>query len=312
MYFPLLRSKQYELLALRGMCELGDCKDKISPIIEPVKISPSFYKTIGIMIEHNVNFTIIINPNVGILSKNSSDGETEFERLEDLITETLIDYDNFQLGVYISQSSDFDYIERAHGFGCKSNQITLIYLNEVPERLINNESYVKYNVIDYNNTGRRFYRNFNKDTRVTISDFFTTVKRNADYVDNVDELFSDEYKYYKEDGYIGFSDYVTVGKDFSDGGFRPYAVVIHITYLDDDAKIRIHHFVSDSNDDPEDVAGKFAEALEKLNTWSDAYKGHKTRALYEFDSLSVSGHYPGLGTLKKLSILNHLELVSTL
>ena len=37
MYFPYLRGKQYELLALRDFAFESQCKEKVIPIIEPVK-----------------------------------------------------------------------------------------------------------------------------------------------------------------------------------------------------------------------------------------------------------------------------------
>lgn len=48
----------------------------------------------------------------------------------------------------------------------------------------------------------------------------------------------------------GYADYVTIGNHYNEGGFLPYAVAIHLTYQETPtAAFRIHHFVSDSNDD---------------------------------------------------------------
>ena len=45
-----------------------------------------------------------------------------------------------------------------------------------------------------------------------------------------------------------FQTYSIVGKEYSDSGFAPYAVAIHIVYPASisDETLRIHHFVSDS------------------------------------------------------------------
>lgn len=69
--------------------------------------------------------------------------------------------------------------------------------------------------------------------------------------------------------------------------------------------------MSDSNDDNSDVAGKFAEANKKLVSWCDE-KGLNTIAINEFRKLYESGHFPGLGIVKKLSIMNHIELILNL
>ncbi|MEN2360706.1 sce7725 family protein [Levilactobacillus brevis] len=42
MYFPFLRGKQNELLALRELLDQGKLSEKIVPIIEPVKKSATF------------------------------------------------------------------------------------------------------------------------------------------------------------------------------------------------------------------------------------------------------------------------------
>lgn len=39
MYFPYLRGRQYELLALRELVSRGLISNKVIPIVEPVKLS---------------------------------------------------------------------------------------------------------------------------------------------------------------------------------------------------------------------------------------------------------------------------------
>lgn len=46
-------------------------------------------------------------------------------------------------------------------------------------------------------------------------------------------------------------------------------ILIHIVYFNEKKELRIHHFVSDSNDGIEDPGGKFGEALEKLVYWCE-------------------------------------------
>ena len=46
MYFPYLRGRQFELIALRDLLDKGVLRDKIIPIIEPVKLSSTLIKTI--------------------------------------------------------------------------------------------------------------------------------------------------------------------------------------------------------------------------------------------------------------------------
>lgn len=46
MYFPYLRGRQFELIALRELVEKDVLSSKIIPVIEPVKLSSTLLKTI--------------------------------------------------------------------------------------------------------------------------------------------------------------------------------------------------------------------------------------------------------------------------
>ena len=67
MYYPYLRGKQYELLALREFAHtLGKTDSKIFPIIEPVrKNKSSLVKAASVLSENDINFGIILNPEFG-------------------------------------------------------------------------------------------------------------------------------------------------------------------------------------------------------------------------------------------------------
>lgn len=108
---------------------------------------------------------------------------------------------------------------------------------------------------------------------------------------------------------MGFSDYSIVGDEYVESGFAPYAVAIHIVYFTSDDLLRVRHFVSDTNDDITDPAGKFAEALEKLVIWNQT-KQLNTYGIQAFEEMYRNRSYPGLGTVKKLSIMHHIELMS--
>jgi hypothetical protein len=144
--------------------------------------------------------------------------------------------------------------------------------------------------------------------KILFEDKFNKKDRNADYPD--DEFFSDDHLYFRDDGYVGFGDYTIVGDDYVEAGFAPYAVAIHIVYFDNQNALRVRHFISDSNEDISDVAGKYHEAVTKLAEWYHAGQQRQhTSALSTFLSHADTGYYPGLPTVKKLSIMHHLELM---
>ncbi len=310
MYFPYLRGKQFELIALREISEIMAKKnDSISPIIEPVKNSSTLKSTLTELKNKTINFNIILNPSVGDL-KNSA------ETLIDIIIEQLNGYNNYQIAIIVNEGTN---VNELLGL-IRDKKIEFAGITLIHEAVTKVSAIIDFtddftfanNVIYFQKTSRRYNREFNKNTWVGLEDFFISQLRNADYLGVKDSQFSEEHLYYKQDGFKGFSDFLTIGDNYSETGFLPYAVAIHLSYADSDKKIRIKHFVSDSNDDASDIGGKFAEALEKLVEWCEENNIYETIAISQFKELHRTGHFPGLGSIKKLSIMHHIELVLNL
>ncbi|WP_417857652.1 sce7725 family protein [Xanthomarina gelatinilytica] len=307
MYFPYLRGKQFELIALRELCALFPQElNKISPVIEPVKASSTLNSTLAELANRNANFNLIINPRVGDL-------EGQYERIIEIITSSIpAEYNNFQLAVIIDSKTERSItalIDFVNALDLNYNGITLIHKTEINSQnieLLNNQLNIVYNVIYFSKTSRRYYREFEANTLVSLDDYFEEQSRNADYL-NQESDFSKEYRFYIQDGFVGFSDFLTIGDNYSESGFLPRAVAIHLSYLDNE-QIKVKHFVSDSNEDVADIGGKFSEAINKLVIWCNE-NNLNTAAINEFRDLQQRGHFPGLGTLKKLSIMNHIELI---
>ncbi|PSR54080.1 hypothetical protein AHMF7605_11385 [Adhaeribacter arboris] len=316
MYFPYLRGKQFELIALREICDIMAANDsKVSPIIEPVKDSPTLKKTLIELSRENINYNVIINPGVGDLVKSSGN-------ILNLLKKDLAGYTNYQAAIIIDGSKDVKYyanlVNNQDFQQLSCSGITLIHIAG-REDITNILKYIQHyselpiinNVVHLGKTNRRYYRNFESTTLVTLDDFFCCQQKNADYLSIDDSEFSEEHLFYKQDGFKGFSDFLTIGDIYSDGGFLPYAIAIHLSYITRQNKIRVKHFVSDSNMDTTDIGGKFEEALNKLIYWCNT-STLDTRAISEFKELHNNGHFPGLGSIKKLSVMNHIELVLSL
>ena len=63
MYYPYLRGKQYELLALRDFSTENQNNEKIVPIIEPVKQQMNgLNMAISAMMVNGMRFAVILNP----------------------------------------------------------------------------------------------------------------------------------------------------------------------------------------------------------------------------------------------------------
>ena len=65
MYFPILRGRQFELLALRECVSKGILSNQIIPILEPVKVSSTYTTTVDSFIKAGRSIAVIRNPQVG-------------------------------------------------------------------------------------------------------------------------------------------------------------------------------------------------------------------------------------------------------
>jgi len=304
MYFPILRGRQFELLALRECVSKNILSAQIIPIVEPVKVSSTYTKTVDSFIKAGKSIAIIRNPQVGSWGKdlNKESNKKVREQVYEQLKNT-----NVISSFYVTSKLDA-CIELADKNGISIGSLLLLCTN--PEYVGNYEKVIGDNIPQYNVIpDKSDFRRRIRPNRVMCEDHFPKQMRNIDYSDIKTEFFSSDHLYYADDGYKGFSDYSVVGEEYSETGFAPYAVAIHIVYFDEKNILRIAHFVSDSNDDISDPARKFAEAVGKLVEWNKTMK-LDTVGIQEFEAAYHNQTYPGLGVVKKYSIMHHLELMS--
>lgn len=311
MYFPYIRGRQYDLLALRELILNDKMGDKIIPIIEPVKITSTFTSTIKAFIDKGHDIALILNPEVG-----SFISDVKFYQN---ITDD-IDYVKYILKEYNSshviKSVIMNNLASSFVNFCVENEVDkseLLVVNSSQDYLDTYEEKFsrvtpRYVLIP---DGGMFRRRI-KSNRVILDDKFKKQVKNSDYSSCVDEFFSDDHLYYESEDYIGFSDYSIVGKSYNEVGFAPYSVAIHIVYFDSKKNLRVRHFVSKTNEDIYNTAGKFYEALSDLNIWCKQNPEFfvNTIGLGTLLEHYENGTYPGLGTVKKLSLMHHLELMN--
>ena len=259
------------------------------------------------MVDSDINFTIIANPQVGTFT----DIDAVFKAIKSSVGQSK----NYQVGIiFLYISNHNQEIEVLQKYADIVPALTIVHnatFDNIADILALYEEHfsIKYNVINLSATSKRYHRNFEESTRVELDDYFNAQTKNSDYLQVDESSFSEEHIYYQEEGFTGFSDYLSIGEEYSETGFLPYAVAIHLSYDEKQTKkIKVKHFVSDSNDDTSDIAGKFAEALNKLIAWCDQ-TGYNSVAIPIFREYHNNGHFPGLGTLKKLSLMNHIDLV---
>jgi len=303
MYYPYLRGRQFELIALREFALQRGKNNNIFPIIEPVKKTYNSMKlAIPKLVKGNVKFALILNPQVGdkINSKKIIEA-LEDELADDTIwTPTFILNTNYKAVKSLIEKFGFEDVMLICSDMSDSSNINFERLILLPQ--------IKYVVSKENRTLKRMLRGKRK-LQIRLDDNFNVRTPNSEYLKIGEEKFSEEHTYYLEDGYNGFSDYTILNSKFRKGGAPPLAVVIHLTYKKTNEEIWVKHFTSTTNDDISNVQGKFAEAAKKAVTFLNKKKLYNNAAnelrLYYQDK-----KYPGLGMVKKISIKNHLELMN--
>jgi hypothetical protein len=304
MYYPLLRARQFELIALRELANERITQGYITPIIEPVKESQNNLNlAFKVFQQQGQQAYLIVNPLVGELA---GDNNFFLEYIANKPEGILIPAFHYR--------NNTNYIQECIDNYSLSNCM-IICQNDVSTddqdfiRLVQQPKISSINVEDpgRNRALNRFLRTLNKNY-IRLDDFFEKQVRNSDFLSIEEHRFSEEHLYYNEEGYSGFSDFTVLPSEYTDGGSTPRAVVIHLTYLNRQNQIWIRHFTSDSNDSIANVQGKFAEAAMKAVTFCRS-KHLANSAIQELENYFDEEHYPGLGVTKKISIKNHLIIV---
>ncbi|NMP29128.1 sce7725 family protein [Rahnella sp. SAP-1] len=297
MYFPFIRGKQFELVAIRELApKLPNYLFK--PIVEPVRenLLP-LVKTIKSINEFNIKPIIIINPSLGdFKSKNIN----LYPRLLSLDNSL-----NFTPCIQI-QDGIVDYS---------------IILQELPK---NDKAIFVPDIVEDVNPAIFSLSNFNivpadsSDSEiekinniVLLDDPFQKKSRNADYRDR--SKFSSLHTNYSfRPNTIGFSDYNIVGSEYSESGGPAYVVTIHLSYIDKESQqMFVRHFSSSPSNSPANPGGKFEEALNNAIHFIDKNPSifDDTFGIEELRRLHITEHFPGLGLVKKITVQHHIETI---
>lgn len=305
MYYPYLRARQFELITIRDLVAEGAIQYTVCPVFEPVKESVGNLSLAHkVLKDKDFNCFLIVNPFVGELAGDRDFFLEYISTLEDC---------KFLPAFHYADNSEY-ILQSINDYGLTN--CMLICLDNFSDEdslktLCENPAFTHIMLLDPNK-----YRNLNRFIKalnkvfIRLDDVFEKQQKNADYLDVVAHKFSEEHLYYGEENYQGFADFTVLSREFIDGGSTPRAVVIHLTYLNSEAEdeIWIRHFTSITNDSIANVQGKFAEAAGKAIEYCD--NNHLTNsAIEELRTYYDETRYPGLGTVKKISIKNHLLVV---
>lgn len=310
MYFPYIRGKQFDLAALAELKNEIYKSDLVIPIVEPVvTLKKSQYKRLS---ERNIPFILVVNPVVGDLKSVSPENTIVTELVKDLYHT----YKNYWLGFTIQHDTTLKDVESFIKTFPNHYHVFIHFYKfrdaAALSKIIKADKNNHYNVFIDGQVGIDYINEIAKSSApdILIRDAFKKKNRNEDYPS--EDFFYELHRIYKSElEYDGFGDFTIIGSQFDKGGGPAYVVAIHLTDIDDDNNLLIKHFKSDITvpPSPADPGGKFRQALRKLKNFSDKAPYLSSDGLDEFRELYKSGHFPGLGSVKKISIKHHIEIV---
>jgi hypothetical protein len=142
-----------------------------------------------------------------------------------------------------------------------------------------------------------------------IRDNFIRQERNSDYPTEA-EHFTDMNTQAGNLENINWGDYSIIGDEFSEGGGAALAVAIHhIHKSEDTGALEISHFLSEDQETTANVNGKIIQAVKNLVGNLDNLLPNDTCACNIYREMAATEHSHGLGYLKRLAILHHLEIM---
>ena len=308
MYFPYFRGKQNELITIRNNASLM-AQAGFVPIIEPVKETLNGLKrALDSVVNSKGRAIVIVNPFHGDYSKNG-------DSLTNLLADHFDGEDGISAGILLTNEISLE----AAISSCKAHEqhsLTLIHAGFAYARELSNALGDKVKDITHcffeEDAGKLYQKHFMAaKSKILIRDGF---KKRKNREHPREEFFSDLHATFQMENMQGFGDFLIVGDEYSESGGPAYAVAIHLTFIDEeqDEAMFIYHFISDRQDTPQDPAGKFLEALNKLIIKADepTTKILATKALAEFRDLHERKHFPGLVYVKKLSMQHHIEVLA--
>jgi len=306
-YYPLLRARQFELIALRELASDAALQGLIVPILEPVKDTyNNLTMARSVFLQNNQKAYIIVNPTVG---EYAGDGPFYINYLEDSLSK-----ETYLPAFHYLNNSQYilENIER-----CSFEDCMILCQSDTDTSDVEFQRLVAHNAItrltvsspERNRSLHRYLKRLHKIC-IRQDDLFEKQLRNSDFLSISEHRFSEEHLYFKEEGFDGFSDYTVLPSEYIDGGSTPRAIVIHLSYLHNQDQVWIRHFTSESNDSIANVQGKFAEAARKAVAFCRE-RNLSNKAIDELKSYYDNERYPGLGTVKKISIKNHLLVLSS-
>jgi hypothetical protein len=313
MYFPLLRNKAEEIRTLVALSNIIQPGGKVLPIIEPVR-DQGFNN----LVRANIPFIVIANPSVPA----GRPGPLSPGHITNNIIIPNAAYPHLIVGVRISPQVTPQQIQN---IGNHFNTYRLAFIhshelaNTTPAALnaaINNLNNVVYNIFEVDKVSAAYVQAFTQIPKVELQDNFNRRANNINYPNYPSsEFFTRSHLNYRNNGFQGIGDYLTIGRFFSTTGGGAYTIAIHLTYDDptQSNEVYINHYVSTNAGGRANQGGKFLAACQLLvNSLNGPLAHINTIGSRQFIAWHNAQHHPGLPSIKRFSMIHHIELMERL
>lgn len=269
-YYPLIRGRQFDLVALKDILAAG-MSPSIIPIIEPVRDIVALPRVITAFARAKHPLYVITNPQVGSYG--------------------LLQSPHYPLPPLTAP------IFPARYFDTQPASLVLT-TTKVQVRLATAAQTVVM-------PDEARFRALKHPRAVYLTDHYPTREHTADYYDRQTDFY--QYAKVMQPG-AGFADYPLSTHEYFEHGYPQKAIALHLLFADH-SMLYLRHFVSVNNDDYSDPAAKFFEALAPLSPWLQAHPQANTPATKALLALGATHHFPGLGTLRKLQLEHWLTIM---
>ena len=230
MYFPFMRAKQFELVALREIIESHNIENRIIPIIEPVnrKIS-ALLRTLKDFDDKDLSYILVVNPKLGDFDATMGNSiPTEIGEVLKKLGSNSSCIKAYQISFKTTSTDVSHFLVSTAGEKVaiihSYNYVDSVNLN----RELDKHSNVAFNCFERKHTSSSYRDSFQDQPKVILEDAFNKQTKNEYYDD--DEYFSDLINTFSSAGFVGFGDYVIVGEDWTVSGGPAHTVAIHLTY----------------------------------------------------------------------------------
>ena len=308
MYYPILKGKQFELTALREL--IGHIPaTNVCPILEPVNLGLGpLATTISELSASGINPWVIINPSQSDFARSA--GVNISTSLITQLSGTAGGAGRFVPCIKIIDQADTSARALLSTF---TAPFVAYVEGSITPALISELMRASVVVLNPSKTNHSVWRDL--PSVVLFHDGFEKKARNLDY--GAESFYSKLHTEYRTcPNAMGFGDYTILGERLMEGGGPAFVVTIHLSFLDSSRlnHMYVRHFSSYSDTGSQsDPGGKFREALSLLvaHVTANPTQFIHTIGLQELYALNSSGHYPGLGIVKKISIKHHIQTLST-